>query len=135
MGGLDEADDMELVLDGLDDDQGMLQEEARNNIGGGDKEQAILTGYEGESPFAFAGDTAVNLVSDVANAEVDVAGFQQVEVGFGELGDLAVTATDDTLHWAFSGAGAYAGASSKVRRSRSPVPLPSTALMCIPKLT
>ncbi|MEO1994449.1 MAG: hypothetical protein ABGZ17_04160, partial [Planctomycetaceae bacterium] len=112
IGNLDKEEDVEFAIEGLDDDRGMLQEDARNNIEDGDKEQASLLGYEGESPFAFAGDAAVNLISDVANAEVDVAGFQQVEVGFDGLGDLAITATDDTLHWAFSGAGAYAGASS-----------------------
>ncbi|MEO2018153.1 MAG: hypothetical protein ABGZ53_27690, partial [Fuerstiella sp.] len=111
MGGLENGNKVEDVVQGMEDGQNKIQEEARNNIEDGDKNDAILLGDDSKSAFAFAGDAAVNLVSDIADAQVDVAGFMQVDVGSGGMGDLEVTATDDTLHWAFSGAGAYAGAS------------------------
>ncbi|MEO2013287.1 MAG: hypothetical protein ABGZ53_02850, partial [Fuerstiella sp.] len=117
---LDEFPDVDLV-DNVGENRNNLQNDAANSIDdsllprrpqGLEGDALLGAGDDSKSAFAFAGDAAVNLVSDIADAQVDVAGFMQVDVGFDGVGDLAITATDDTLHWAFSGAGAYAGASS-----------------------
>ncbi|WP_299459494.1 lectin-like protein [uncultured Gimesia sp.] len=101
---VEEFKEEEDINEQIDKDRNALQ--GSSKIGDGD-----LPIDDDKSAFAFAGDAAVNLVSDIADAQIDVAGFSEVTIGSDGGGDLEVTATDDTLHWAFSGAGAYAGAS------------------------